>query len=285
MKLTSYETPNGPSYGIVRADGIFDLQPHIGTHYPTLRDFIANGDLTTLAAYEGLATTYKLDAVRLLPPVTAPEKILCVGVNYADRNEEYRDDKPLPKYPSLFFRAPTSFVGSGAALIRPHISKQLDYEGEIALVIGKQACKVAPAQALSHIFGLTLCNEGTLRDWLHHGKFNVTQGKNFDRSGSLGPWIVTADEIDFTAPLMLQTRINGDLRQNDDTSRLIFSFVDLLCYITSFMTLNPGDLIITGTPTGAGVRFTPPRFLVPGDRVEIICPAIGVLQNIVEDEK
>jgi 5-carboxymethyl-2-hydroxymuconate isomerase len=184
----------------------------------------------------------------------------------------------------MFFRTPGSFVGHGAPIVRPKVSTQLDYEGEIAIVIGRGGRRIAKERALDHIAGITLCNEGTIRDWTRHGKFNVTQGKNFDASGSMGPWMVTRDEADIARPLHLTTRVNGEIRQDDTTASLIFSFADLLAYITIFMALKPGDVIVTGTPTGAGVRFDPPRWLKPGDVVEVAAPEIGALRNTVVDE-
>jgi len=152
------------------------------------------------------------------------------------------------------------------------------------LVIGREGRHVPRERAFEHVCGLTLCNEGSVRDWMRHGKFNVTQGKNFDRSGSIGPWIVTADELDPRGPIEITTRVNGEMRQQDSTARLLFGFDDLIAYLTTFATLKPGDLIATGTPTGAGARFDPPRWLVPGDVVEIASPGIGTLRNHVVDE-
>jgi 5-carboxymethyl-2-hydroxymuconate isomerase len=217
------------------------------------------------------------------PFLPAPEKIICVGVNYANRNEEYRDGSDLPKFPSLFMRAPTSFTAHDRPLVRPRESEQLDYEGEIAIVIGRGGRRIAREQATAHIAGLTLMNEGTIRDWVRHAKFNVTQGKNFDCSGSIGPWMVTADEFDGFDSLALQTRVNGELRQDDSTANLIFSFADLIAYISTFTTLKTGDIISTGTPPGAGARFDPPVYLKPGDVVEVSAPGIGMLRNGVTD--
>ena len=228
---------------------------------------------------------YALRDVTLLPPVTQPEKIICVGVNYANRNEEYKDGTERPKYPSLFMRTPGSFVGHGVPLVKPRESDQLDYEGEIVLVVGKAGRRISRERALDHVAGLTLCNEGSVRDWLRHGKFNVTQGKNFDASGSIGPWMVTCDELDPAKPLTLTTRVNGEVRQQDTTENLIFSFADLIAYITTFTTLEPGDIIVTGTPTGAGARFDPPKWLKAGDAVEVEVPGIGLLSNKVVAEQ
>jgi 2-keto-4-pentenoate hydratase/2-oxohepta-3-ene-1,7-dioic acid hydratase in catechol pathway len=183
----------------------------------------------------------------------------------------------------MFFRTPGSFVGHGWNLIRPPESEQLDYEGEIVLIIGKECHRIAASQAADHIAGYTLCNEGTIRDWLKHAKFNVTQGKNFDRSGSIGPWMVTADEVEYGRPMHLTTRVNGEIRQDDTTANLIFDFGYLLSYITTFTTLKPGDMIVSGTPTGAGARFDPPKWLKPGDQIEVTVPEIGTLKNGVAD--
>lgn len=228
---------------------------------------------------------YALDDVALQPPIPAPEKIICIGVNYPDRNAEYKDGQDAPKFPSMFMRTPRSFVGHGAPLVRPRASKQLDYEGEVVLVIGKAGRHIAERDALDHIAALTLCNEGTIRDWVRHAKFNVTQGKNFDSTGSLGPWIVPYTDESQIADIRLTTHVNGELRQDDRTSRLMFGFRYLLSYISTFSTLVPGDVIVTGTPTGAGARFDPPRYLVPGDVIEIEADGIGTLRNGVIDEE
>jgi 2-keto-4-pentenoate hydratase/2-oxohepta-3-ene-1,7-dioic acid hydratase in catechol pathway len=220
-----------------------------------------------------------------LPPIPDPQKLWCIGVNYKDRNEEYRDASDLPKYPSLFVRAPTSIVGHDQPIVRPRVSEQLDYEGEIVIVIGRGGRRIRRERAYKHIFGLTLCNEGSVRDWLRHGKFNVTQGKNFDRSGSVGPWIVTSDEVSPAEPLEIVTRVNGEMRQHDSTDRMMFPFDFLIEYLSTFATLMPGDLIATGTPTGAGARFDPPKWLKPEDVVEVESPSLGILRNTVVDEE
>ncbi|MCZ7643594.1 MAG: fumarylacetoacetate hydrolase family protein [Pseudorhodoplanes sp.] len=284
MKLASYMHRGRESYGVVADEAVVDLRSRLPRHHTLLDVLRAHALDEVKAAAEGVRPDLPLGEVELLPPVVLPEKILCVGVNYANRNAEYKDGSELPKHPSLFFRTPGSFVGHGQPIVRPSVSAQLDYEGEIVLVIGREGRHIPAGRALEHVVGYTLCNEGSVRDWLRHGKFNVTQGKNFDRSGSLGPWIVTADEIDLATPLHLTTKVNGEVRQDDTTANLIFSFADLIAYITTFTTLKPGDLIVTGTPTGAGARFDPPRWLAPGDVVEVAVPQIGVLRNAVVAE-
>lgn len=284
MKLASYNHRGRAGYGAVVGDAVIDLRPRF-PRYHTLLDVLRAGALDELrSAAESVRTDFPLSEVELLPPVIGPEKILCIGVNYANRNEEYKDNTEQPKYPSLFFRTPGSLVGHGQNIVRPRESEQLDYEGEIVIVIGREGHRIGKDEAPGHIIGYSLCNEGTIRDWVRHAKFNVTQGKNFDRSGSLGPWLVTADEIDLSKPMQLTTKVNGETRQNDNTANMIFSFADLIAYITIFTTLKPGDMIISGTPTGAGARFNPPRWLKPGDVVEVAVPEIGVLRNEVAAE-
>jgi 2-keto-4-pentenoate hydratase/2-oxohepta-3-ene-1,7-dioic acid hydratase in catechol pathway len=282
LKLATFSASGRVSYGAVMGSGIVDLGRRLP--HASLVDVLRAGALGELRKAAAAAPDIALPAVTLLRPLLYPEKILCIGVNYANRNEEYKDGSEQPKYPSMFFRTPGSFVGTGEPLVRPRVTQQFDYEGEIALVIGKEGRRIAKERAHEHIAGYMLCNEGTAREWTRHAKFNVTQGKNFDASGSLGPWIVTADEIDPAKPLHLTTTVNGETRQDDTTANLIFSFADLLAYITIFTTLKPGDIIVTGTPTGAGARFDPPRWLAAGDVVEVAVPEIGTLRNRVVDE-
>jgi 2-keto-4-pentenoate hydratase/2-oxohepta-3-ene-1,7-dioic acid hydratase in catechol pathway len=281
MRLASYHMRGRPSFGAVVGDGIVDLRARLSRFSSLLEVFRAQALDQARAAVAGVRPDMPLAEVELLPPLPAPEKILCVGINYKDRERDYDFAEP-PKYPSMFYRAPNSVVGSGQKLIRPKVSEQLDYEGEIALVIGRECKHVPKESALGVIAGLTLCNEGTLRDWIRHGKFNVTQGKNFDASGSIGPWIET--EVDLGKPLSLVVRKNGEITQDDTTANMIFSFVDLIAYVTTFMTLKPGDIISTGTPVKKDAKADPPVWLKPGDTVEIECPEIGVLRNSVADE-
>ena len=287
MKLITYTHEGVSKWGAVVADGVIDL----GQRFPDIGSVagLLGAKAQVFAAAKTVAeqarADYPLAAVTLQLPVPAPKKIFCIGVNYAQRNAEYKDGSDLPKYPSIFMRVPDSFAAPGQALFQPHESRQLDYEGEIGIVIGKGGRRIPADQALAHIGGLTCVNEGTIRDWVHHAKFNVTQGKNFHRSGSYGPWVVTADEFpDGYADLRLLTRVNGELRQEDTTARLMFDFAHLITYLSTFTTLETGDLIVTGTPTGAGIRFDPPRFLQPADVVEVEVTGVGILRNSVELE-
>jgi 2-keto-4-pentenoate hydratase/2-oxohepta-3-ene-1,7-dioic acid hydratase in catechol pathway len=284
-RIATFAVDGSARYGAVTDRGVVDLSARWSKEFPTLREVIAADALTRLAEDAArLPVDHAPEAITWLPPIPAPEKIICIGVNYPDRNAEYKDGSDAPKYPSMFFRTPRSFVGHDTPLVRPKASVQLDYEGELVLVIGRAGRHIAESKALDHIAAITLCNEGTIRDWVRHAKFNVTQGKNFDSTGSLGPWLVPYTNESQIADVRLTTRVNGETRQNDRTSRLIFGFRYLVHYISTFTTLVPGDVIVTGTPTGAGARFDPPRYLKPGDVVEVEAENIGVLRNGVIDE-
>ncbi|MGA8317434.1 MAG: fumarylacetoacetate hydrolase family protein [Bradyrhizobium sp.] len=284
-RIATFAINGSARYGAVTDRGIVDLSARWVKEFPTLREVVAAGALTRLVEQAaGLAADYAIEAVTWLPPIPAPEKIICIGVNYPDRNAEYKDGSDAPKYPSMFLRTPRSFVGHNTPLVRPTASAQLDYEGELVLVIGKAGRHIPESAALEHIAAITLCNEGTIRDWVRHAKFNVTQGKNFDSTGSLGPWLVPYVNETQIADVRLTTRVNGETRQDDRTSRLIFGFRYLINYISTFTTLVPGDVIVTGTPTGAGARFDPPRYLKPGDLIEVEAENVGVLRNSVIDE-
>lgn len=283
-RLAAFAVEGKRGFGLVSDRGIVDLTGWVAG-LRNLKDAVEQGKLADLVE-EGARRSpdHPLEAVTFLPVMAEGGKIICVGVNYPDRNAEYKDGQAAPAFPSLFPRFAQSFTGHGQPLIRPKASQQLDYEGEIAIVIGKAGRHIAEADALDHIAALTLCNEGTVRDWVRHAKFNVTQGKNFDASGALGPWLVPYEGEAQIADIRLTTAVNGELRQDDRTSRMIFPFRNLIAYISTFTTLLPGDVIVTGTPTGAGARFEPPRFLVPGDVVEVTAEGVGTLTNTIADE-
>lgn len=284
MKLARLSRSGRSIWVAINRHGSVDLTPILGADPRAIRDNLLPDGLARLRDFvRNSEPDVATDDFHYEPCLPESRKIICVGVNYQNRNEEYHDGSELPKYPSLFFRSATSFTGNGRPLVRPRESDQLDYEGELVIVIGKGGRRISRVEASEHIAGLTLMNEGTIRDWVRHAKFNVTQGKNFDRSGAIGPWIVTADEIGSFEALELETRVNGEARQKDSTANLIFPFDYLIAYVSSFMTLEPGDIISTGTPPGAGARFDPPVYLKPGDVVEVSSPSIGTLSNGIVD--
>ena len=283
MKFLSYELDGRESFGALVNDKICDL----GGRHPTLdlRQAIREEKLGALAKEAEKSGGDIAEAeIHFLPTIPNPEKIICIGVNYANRNAEYQDNSDLPKYPSVFMRSRESLVGHLRPVFDPPESAQLDYEGEIVIVIGRGGRRIPESQAHEHIAGLTIMNEGSVRDWLRHAKFNVTQGKNFVGSGAMGPWMVTPDELDPIGNLHVQTYVNGESRQDDVTDNLMFPFRYLIHYLSTFYQLNPGDVIATGTPNGAGARFDPPKYLSAGDVVEVKVNGIGTLKNEVIDE-
>lgn len=280
MRLATYRQGQREAWGVITED---NMVLDCSSVAPSLKAAIEQNKLTHLTPSPvGIG----LSEVSLLPPIPNPEKIICIGVNYANRNAEYKDNSSEANYPSVFMRTPDSLTGHEAPLIRPPESHQLDYEGEIVIVIGKGGRRIRQEEAYQHIAGLTIMNEGTLRDWVRHAKFNVTQGKNFVHSGSLGPWMVTADKFSAQAyeNMMVTTRVNGEVRQQDTTANMMFPFAYIIHYLSKFYLLKPGDIIATGTPNGAGARFDPPRYLVPGDTVEVEVQGVGILRNSIEDE-
>ncbi len=282
MRFVTFLNDETTSWGVATDAGIIDLGARHGGDLHAMLKNNAMAEMQDKAS--GLATDHALDAVTYLPPISTPEKIACIGVNYANRNAEYKDNSEDPEWPSLFMRTIDSFTGHEQPLWRPPESQQLDYEGEIVIIIGKTGHRIAEEDALDYIAGLTIMNEGTLRDWVRHAKFNVTQGKNFVHSGSLGPWMVSADEFKAYDNLTVTTRVNGEQRQHDTTANLMFPFKFLLSYLSKFYILKPGDIISTGTPLGAGARCEPPKYLAPGADVQVDVPGIGILSNGVIDD-
>jgi len=284
MRFLSFTKDGKSTFGAVIDSGIVDL----GAAHPELPDLRSALRANRLAALADEAVAAEADCglgdIEFLPTIPNPEKIICIGVNYANRNEEYKDGTGPPKYPSVFMRTRESLVGHGQNIMDPPESEQLDYEGEVVIVIGKEGRRIPENKAHQHVAGLTIMNEGSVRDYLRHAKFNVTQGKNFAKSGSLGPWMVAADELDPMGELSVMTRVNDDIRQDDTTDNLMFPFRYLISYLSTFYHLKPGDIIATGTPNGAGARFDPPKYLKDGDVVEVEVPGIGVLRNTVATE-
>jgi 2-keto-4-pentenoate hydratase/2-oxohepta-3-ene-1,7-dioic acid hydratase in catechol pathway len=277
MKLITY---NNSKIGATDGTGVYDLGKRLG--WRDMRAALAD-PATAKAAMKGVPD-HDFGDVSLELPITNPTRIYCIGVNYMNRNAEYKDNSEVPKYPSVFVRNPRSFVAHGQAIEIPPESEQLDYEGEIVLVIGKSGRRIGQHNAMDHVAGLTIMNEGTIRDWVRHGKFNVTPGKNWDKSGGVGPWIETdLSDIDVT-DMRVETRVNGEVRQSDSTASMAFPFARIIEYLSTFGTLETGDLIATGTPTGAGARFDPPVWLREGDVVEVSVEGVGTLSNPVRLE-
>jgi len=284
MRFITYEYQNTVSWGAINDKGVIDLGSKMGgdLHLAIREDRLKEAQ--DLAANS--EADHQLNDIKLLAPITNPGKIVCIGVNYANRNAEYKDGSEAPKFPSLFMRTPDSLTTHNAPLWRPPESDQLDYEGEIVIIIGKAGRRISEKDAYDHIAGLTIMNEGTLRDWVRHAKFNVTQGKNFVNSGSIGPWMVSSDEFspEKYENMHITTKVNDEIRQDDTTASMAFPLKYIISYCSQFFHLQPGDVIATGTPNGAGARFEPPKYLVPGDVIEVEVDGIGKLINGVIDE-
>ena len=280
MRLITFEADGKQRVGAVIDEGVIDLSARMGVS--SARRLIAENRISAAEEIASSASPdYRVGEIKLGLPIGDPAKILCIGVNYMNRNAEYKDGSEAPKYPSVFMRTPLSLVPHGAPVVIPHESSQLDYEGEIVLVIGKAGRRIPQAETMDHVAGISIMNEGSVSDWLRHGKFNVTQGKNFDRSGSMGPWIETGIGALDMGNLRIETRVNGEIRQSDTTASMVFPFPRIIEYVSTFCTLLPGDLISTGTPAGSGSRLDPPQWLREGDVVEVTVEGVGTLRNTV----
>lgn len=280
MKLASYLVGEQSCFGSVTDDGIVDLTERgVGR---SLKHALRSGTLNKISDLtSALPANLSLDDVVFAPCVPNPGKIFCIGVNYKKHVLEM--GRELPQNPWVFTRTPDSFVGHGEDMLRPSVSKQYDFEGELALVIGTTAHRVPAADALDYVAGYCCLNDGSIRDFQRHsGQF--TAGKNFYHSGSMGPWIVTADEVGDPSQLQLETRLNGEVMQSSSTEDLIFDVPRLIEYCSTFARLEPGDIIATGTPGGVGAARTPPVWMKAGDSLEISISKIGTLQNRVVDE-
>jgi 2-keto-4-pentenoate hydratase/2-oxohepta-3-ene-1,7-dioic acid hydratase in catechol pathway len=283
VKLISYRHDGAEKYGVVRDDGVVDMSARFGARYPTLRDAIAGLALDDIARQaEGASPDVALTEVEHMIPITAPDKILCVGRNYRAYHEVMQDGGPK-KYPSIFPRFPSSFAAHGGAILKPRVSDTLDFEGELVAVIGKSGRHIPEDRAMEHVVGYTIMNEGSVREWQRYGTQNCP-GKNFYQSGAIGPWMVTADELPDLSKVPIQTRVNGETRQDGATDMMIFSLPYVIAHVSKFTWLEPGDMIATGSPGGSAVEEDEPRWLKPGDGIEIEIPPIGVLKNAIEAE-
>ena len=281
MKLASYVADGKRCFGVVAGDGVVTLNQRLGGRYASLREALAAGALADIRkAADGAKVDHKLADVKWLPAIPNPEKILCAGINY--RSHAAETGRELPKQPSMFIRFVDTLVGHDGELIRPSVSEHFDFEGELALVIGRGGRHIPVERALEHVAGYTCFVDGSVRDYQ---KISVTSGKNFPGTGPLGPWIVTTDEIPDPGRLTLTTRLNGEVVQKSGTDLLIYSVPHIIAFCSDFTPLMPGDVIATGTPEGVGHRRNPPLWMKPGDVLEVEISGIGTLRNRVVDEK
>lgn len=278
MKLLSFVVDGRASFGAVKDNGVVDLGARLRSEgCATLRQLLQAGRLADTADIVASARPdHPLDKIAFAPVIPDPDKIICVGLNYRDHVAE--TGRTVTEKPALFARFACSQVGHGQPIVKPTVSDNFDYEGELALVIGKAGRHIPASRALDHVAGYACYNEGSIRDWQRHTS-QFLSGKTFAESGSFGPWLVTTDEIPDPSKLTLQTRLNGTVVQNTTTDLLITAIPELIAYISTICPLVPGDVIVTGTPGGVGMKRTPPLWMKPGDTVEVEISGIGVLRN------
>jgi 2-keto-4-pentenoate hydratase/2-oxohepta-3-ene-1,7-dioic acid hydratase in catechol pathway len=281
MKLVSYLADDRPRFGVVIAEGIVSLSGRLGAL--DLKDLLAQGGLAAAAKFANAAAapSHILGDVKFLPTIPRPGKILCIGLNYEGHRVE--TNSPKSDHPQVFARFEDSLAAHDDILIRPATSAAFDYEGELAVIIGKTARRIAESDALSVVAGYSCFNDGSVRDWQKHTS-QFIPGKNFPKTGALGPWLVTADEIPDPGKLVLTTRLNGQTMQEDSTSNMLFSVQRAISYCSEFTELRAGDVIAMGTPSGVGYRRQPPVFMKSGDVVEVEISRIGLLRSHVRDE-
>lgn len=280
MKLLSYLHDGREGWGVVIGDGVAPLAARTG--HATLADFIASADYARRdALVAGLKAELPLATLHFLPVIPRPEKIVCAVRNYMDHHQEVLAagmQRELSEQPPIFLRVWRSQTAHGAPIVRPKVSESLDWEGELAVIIGRGGRDIPEDKAYEHVAGYSIYNDGSVREWQFHAK-QIASGKNFESTGGFGPWMVTADEIAPGRALKLETRLNGEVLQSSHTGHMIFSTPKLIAYASTIFTLVPGDVIVTGTPAGVGWSRKPPRFMKPGDVCEVEIEGIGVLRN------
>jgi 2-keto-4-pentenoate hydratase/2-oxohepta-3-ene-1,7-dioic acid hydratase in catechol pathway len=281
MKLVSYVKPDGEAgYGVISGDGVVDLASRL-EGAPTLRRFLQTGALKGAAALADEPPDFALADITFAPVIPNPDKVICIGLNYAEHVRE--TGRTITEKPALFPRYAGCQVGHLQPMIKPAVSDEFDYEGELAVIIGIEGRHITAENALAHVAGYACYNDGSIRDWQRHTS-QFLPGKNFVGTGSFGPWMVTADEIPDPSRLTLETRLNGKIVQESGTDQMITPVPQLIAYISTFLKLLPGDVIVTGTPAGVGMKRTPPLWMKPGDTVEVEISSIGVLRNTVVAE-
>lgn len=281
MKLLSFVHQGRETWGAVVGDGVVDLGRAL-PQYPTLADYIAAGAYLQAAAdVQGRAIDAKLADLTFLPVIPRPEKIICAVRNYMDHHQEVLAagmHRELSEQPPIFLRVWRSQCAHNQPIVRPNVSESLDWEGELAVIIGKGGRDIPEDQAFEHVAGYACYNDGSVREWQFHAK-QIASGKNFESTGGFGPWMVTADEIAPDRQLKLEVRLNGEVVQSSHTGHMIFSIPKLINYASTIFTLVPGDVIATGTPAGVGWSRKPPKFMKPGDVCEVEIEGIGTLRN------
>ena len=280
MKLASYLANGEPAYGVVAGDRVITVSNALGKTYPTLRDALTPDGIAMIRRASDARPDRKLSDIRFLPAIPNPGKIVCAGINY--RAHAAETGRELPQQPSMFARFTDTLVGHDSEMIRPKISSNFDFEGELTVVIGRPGRYIRKEDALDHVAGYTIMVDGSVRDYQ---KFSVTAGKNFPGTGPLGPWIVTTDELPDPHKLTLTTRLNGQVMQHSGTDILIHDVPALIAFVSNFTPLAPGDIIATGTPEGVGHGRKPPLWMRPGDVLEVEITGIGVLRTRIVDEK
>ncbi|MCK8787392.1 fumarylacetoacetate hydrolase family protein [Roseomonas sp. NAR14] len=281
MKLATVRIAGAPSWGLVIGDTFRDLGAVLGDRLPDLKSVIAQDAFDGLPAHAEAAPALPLDALEWLPVIPNPDKILCVGLNYETHRKE--TGRAEVGHPTIFARYANSQTGHRQPILRPKVSADLDYEGELAVIIGRPGRYIARADALGHVAGYACYNDGSVRDWQRH-THQFTPGKNFPCTGAFGPWMVTPDEVGELAPLLLQTRLNGVVVQEARIADMIFDVPRQIEYCSAFTRLEPGDVIASGTPGGVGAKRQPPLWMKPGDTVEVEIDRVGLLVNIIADE-
>ena len=283
MKLLSFIHQGRETWGAVVGDSVIDMQ-RVFPQYPTLLDYIASESYLQAAEHvKGLSVDAKLADITFLPVIPRPEKIVCAVRNYMDHHNEVIAggvQRELSEFPPIFLRVWRSQTAHLGPIVNPKVSDSLDWEAELAVIIGRPGRNIAEADAYAHVAGYSCYNDASVREWQFHAK-QIASGKNFESTGSFGPWMVTADEIAPGRQLKLQTRLNGEVLQDGHTGNMIFNIPKLIAYASTIFTLVPGDVIITGTPAGVGLFRKPPRYMKAGDVVEVELEAIGTLINTV----
>lgn len=278
MKIASYLYHEKPSFGIVTPSGIIDLSSRLGDRFADLKALLSAGQLSLAESYRHARPDVTEQEITYLPVIDKPGKILCVGMNYAEKRQEFAQTDPAP---TLFIRFPDSQAGHQSPLLKPNVTEEFDYEGELAVIIGTEGHHILRENALDHVAGYSCYMDGSVRDWQHSW---FTAGKNWRQTGGFGPWLTTCDEVGDPHQLLLRTWLNGKLVQQDNTANMVHKIPELIEYISTFTHLSPGDVIITGSPGGVGKKRQPPLFMHAGDHIEVEIERVGHLSHRIAED-